>query len=355
MEGRKELALYALTPGGRDLALRLAGAFPQAEVFLDEKIAATWSGKCRIHLFSEGIGKVVARNFHLFRAHVFIMATGIVVRSIASLLTDKWHDPAVVVLDERGTWAISLLSGHWGGAHDLAREVAHKIGALPVITTATDVGNKTAIEVWAKREGLRLENVSQVTAFNAALVKNIPLFCWSEYPHYLSRLPEGMSAWNGEASHPVDFLAVVSPRTDLPRWPAQHFLLLRPPVLYLGLGCNRGTSEEEIYVSVKEILEEHGYSMLSLAGVGTIDLKADEPGLQGFASRFGLEVHLFSREELNRLDPPSSPSDYVKNILGVKGVAECAAMLLSGHQDLVITKVKRGNVTVALASRKKED
>jgi cobalamin biosynthesis protein CbiG len=278
-----------------------------------------------------------------------------------------------VVLDEKGTCAISLLSGHWGGANDLARDIAHKIGALPVITTATDVGHKTAIEVWAKRQGFRLENVSQVTAFNAALVKNIPLFCWSEYPQYLADLPEGMSVWNSETSHPGDFLVIISPRspcspcsfrTDFPQWPVTHLLLLRPPVLYLGLGCNRGTSEEEIYTCVKEILEEHGYSMLSLACVGTIDLKADEPGLLAFAQRLGLEIRFFHREELNCLDPPTAPSDYVKNTLGVKGVSECAAMLLAGdtvsdhvsnhRKNLVINKVIRGNVTIALAQKRPE-
>lgn len=396
VESRKELALYALTPGGGDLALRLAREFPQAEVFLpspnsallstEPNLVSTESNlvgaesdlKFRMHFFSDGIGKVVARNFHLFRSHIFIMATGIVVRSIAPHLTDKWNDPAVVVLDEKGTYAISLLSGHWGGAHDLAWEIAHKIGAIPIITTATDVGNKMAIEVWAKRQGFRLENVSQVTAFNAALVKNIPLFCWSEYPEYLTGLPVGMSMWNSEVPHPVDFLVVVSPRTDLPKWPIEHLLLLRPQVLYLGLGCNRGTSGEEIYGCVKEVLEEHGYSLLSLARVGTIDLKADEPGLRAFAQRLGLEVRFFQKEELNRVDPPTAPSDYVKNVLGVKGVSECAAMLLSGDtvsghrghrndlvisndlvinrdlvtsKNLVINKVKRGNVTIALAQK----
>jgi cobalt-precorrin 5A hydrolase len=361
VEGKKELALYALTPGGRDLALRLAGEFPQAEIFLPEGNADDCPGQFRIHFFSEGIGKIAARNFHLFRSHAFIMATGIVVRSIAPLLTDKWHDPAVVVLDEKGTFAISLLSGHWGGAHDLAREVAHKIGALPVITTATDLGHKTAIEVWAKRQGLRLEKASEVTAFNAALVKNIPIFCWSEYPRYLAGLPEGMCVWNSEALQPEDYLVAISPRTNLPRWPATHLLLLRPPVLFLGLGCNRGTSEEEIYGCVNEVLEDYGYSMLSLAGVGTIDLKTDEPGLRAFAQRLGLEIRFFRKDELNRLDPPSAPSDYVKTVLGVKGVSECAAMLLSGDtasdqgKNLVINKTKRGGVTIALAQKKPED
>ncbi|MCL6583498.1 MAG: cobalt-precorrin 5A hydrolase [bacterium] len=359
MEEKKDLALYALTPTGGKLALRLAEAFPQAEVFLHEKIAADChqeGGSLPISSFpAEGLSKLLARNFHLFRSHVFIMATAIAVRTIAPHLTDKWHDPAVVVVDEKGRWAISLLGGHWGGAHELARDIARKIKAQPVITTATDISGKTAIEVWARKQGLCLENVSKVKAFNAALVREIPIFCWSEYQKYLTRLPEGVIAWDGRGPLAGDFLIIISDRTDFPRWPAQHLLLLRPPTLFLGLGCNRGTSKEEIHSQVRDILAEHGYSILSLAEVGTIDRKADEPGLLAFARRLGLKISFFNQEELNRLDPPSPPSEYVKNILGVKGVSECAAMLLSGEQNLVIPKTKRGNVALALARKKPED
>ena len=162
------IAVWVVTPNGIDLATRIETGMPVTELFFTQRLKGQVDhGKCVQRLMD-----AVAREFNRYTGHIFIMSTGIVVRAIAPMLRHKTTDPAVVVVDDYAQYAISLLSGHIGGANQLAHEVAAILEAIPVITTATDVNHKPAIDVLAKKNRLSIENpqaIKRVNDFDEAL------------------------------------------------------------------------------------------------------------------------------------------------------------------------------------------
>ena len=152
------LAVWAVTPGGMELALKLAAAFPGTALHLSRNLPAC-PDTC--YIFNR-LKDSVQERFSLFQGHVFIMSTGIVVRVISPCIRSKMLDPAVVVMDEEGQYAISLLSGHVGGANRLASEIARKLHVTPVITTATDIRQIPSIDVIAVDHGLLIENPAAI-------------------------------------------------------------------------------------------------------------------------------------------------------------------------------------------------
>ena len=159
------IAIWVITPNGIKIARRIAANLPNADLYASDRCIP---GKLKATTF-EKLSDAVAEKFHTYGAHIFVMATGIVVRMIAPFIQDKTEDPAVVVIDDRGRHTISLLAGHLGGANDLTRKVADMIQADPVITTATDVNDKPAIDVLAKENRLNIENPSAIKTINKTI------------------------------------------------------------------------------------------------------------------------------------------------------------------------------------------
>lgn len=173
IEADSSIAVWALTPNGLDLAGRLLGHWPGAVLFCARHLSlpARPSGARRF----DGLSAAVAENFHVFEGHIFIMAVGIVVRAIAPMLRHKTVDPAVVVTDDQGGFAISLVSGHIGGANRLTRQVAEQLKSVPVITTATEVNGKPAIDLLAVDRGMAIENPECIKTVNLALLSGEPV------------------------------------------------------------------------------------------------------------------------------------------------------------------------------------
>ncbi len=176
-------ALYAMSKTGYAKALEIAGALPQAEVFVPERIlnavltavadVTEKSVPIEVKSFAAGaMDGLLAENWQKFSGHIFVAATGIAVRKIAPLLQHKTLDPAVLVCDENGTQIISLVGGHIGGANRLARKVAGITGGTAVITTATDVHNLVAFDEMAARNGWEVKNPALIKFLNAALLEN---------------------------------------------------------------------------------------------------------------------------------------------------------------------------------------
>jgi cobalamin biosynthesis protein CbiG len=292
----------------------------------------------------------VARTFHHCDAHIFIGATGIAVRTIAPHLKSKTADPAVVVLDHHGRFVISLLSGHLGGANALAGTIADLVDGTPVITTATDVEGVPAIDVLARECGLVIGNPKRIRDVNGALV-------------------EGRSV---AVRDPEDRLGL-SQRTDLDRFFVRDFnagsgestpgpgvvvdvhaagarpeLVLHPRVLSVGIGCRRGVTEEQVTHALQTVLKEHGLAFGAVAGLASVDLKADENGLLLAAGTLGLDIYFYSVEDLKDMDVPN-PSRRVEQHIGVRSVCEAAALKRAGKQTLLVPKQIVGAVTVAVA------
>ena len=270
------------------------------------------------------------------------MACGIVVRTVAGLLRNKREDPAVVVLDEAGRFAVSLLSGHLGGANDLAREIAALLGAQPVITTASEVSGLPPLDLWAEENKLVLEPEELVPEVTARYIRDRKLRVFTDYP---VRVP---GLWE-RTERPEEADLVVSYR----RFEAlRGVLLARPRVLFLGLGFNRGTPAERIEEAVSGVLERHGLSLRAVKGVGTLEGKLSEPGFSAWISGKGFKVLGFSAEALSRAveEYGLEISEAARASTGALAVAEPAALLGAGPGGrLIVSKEKTPEVTVAVA------
>ena len=166
------IAVWALTPNGTKLAGKIRRILTDVDVYLSQNISETRFE----HFTFQKLGEKIKEEFERYSGHIFIMSTGIVVRLIAPLIKHKTEDPAVVVVDDGGNHAISLLSGHLGGANELTRQIAAAIGARPVITTATDVNQVPAIDILAKEKKLIIENPAAIKTVNMAILKDEKIY-----------------------------------------------------------------------------------------------------------------------------------------------------------------------------------
>ena len=273
-----------------------------------------------------------------YRRLVFIMSTGIVVRLLTPLLTDKYKDPGVVVCDELGNFAISLLSGHIGGANKLAEEIAHITGGSAVITTASDVTGHTAVDLWARKLGLTPQNRREMTRVMGRLVANGSLSLFSDYA--LENIPDDFRL----VAAPQQADLIITPATDL----CCNGLILTPKSLVAGIGCNRGTPADHIEQALQATCSRNHLAVTAIRNLASIDVKNNEPGLLAFARSNGYTIDFFHHDQLNAV-PDVSSSAAVLKAVGVKGVAEPAALLSAHATILRVRKEKWTDVTVAIA------
>ncbi len=342
--GLDDIAVLSVTRQGVALARRLEAALPaRLTVYVTEKYAGDAPG--HYVRFRDKLQPVVDAAWARHEALIFIGAAGIAVRMIAPHVVDKRFDPGVVVMDIQGKFAIALCSGHLGGANELARLIGEGVGAIPVVTTGTDVNETLAPDVLAKQVGANVENWDALKVVSGALVDGKRVGVLSDVSVDVS-MYQSKNVHRTESLDGFDAGVGLTHRvihTDTPT------IWLRPRVLVVGIGCNSGTSAEEIAHEVDSVLSEAALSPLSLRELATIELKKDEPGLVAFASARGLPLRWFSAEAINRDAPPFARSEAVFRHVGVYGVAEPAAMLAAGASSCLVTKQKRGNVTIAVA------
>jgi len=343
---RTPSALYAITEQGIHKAFEIAGGLDDASVFIPERFAEKFPNA---KTFEKGrFDSIIENNWKNFEAHIFVMAAGIVVRKIAPFIDSKLTDPAVVVCDELGSHAISLLSGHIGGANRLAELIAGITGGKAVVTTATDVNNMTAFDELAMLESWRVLNPENIKILNSMLLqaKNIDMLIPEDvFKNFYKntrglRLVSNPKEITGDAVVSLDRPEV---ETDIPH------LKLSSKIYCLGIGCRKETSLNEIEVAVLRSLAEKDIDINQIAALGSADLKRNETGLVEFAKKYSLKTEFFTKDELNSRSVPN-PSKKAKELLGINSVAEAAALLLSGNDKLTITKTKYGKVTVALAA-----
>jgi cobalt-precorrin 5A hydrolase len=307
-----------------------------------------------VTVYRESLKSLVERLWHEVEGLVCIMATGIVVRIISPLLQGKDKDPAVVVMDDAGKFAVSLLSGHLGGANELAEKCALRIGSTAVITTATDVHGLPSFDMLAKDHGWIIDDLSRIRVLNTLLLENSEIAVVDP-----TGLVERYFSGRGKLSFHADFACAlqsgaqgflfVTNRILSPEVQSSDILILRPGNLVLGIGCNSGTDAGEIEAVVRLNLQKLLLSEKSVKCIATAAAKRDEEGLLTFADKNSIPVVFFENSELNGIKTPSPPSQYALDAIGAAGVAEPAALLASGNGTLILKKVKSGNVTLAIA------
>ncbi|WP_052459981.1 precorrin-3B C(17)-methyltransferase [Tessaracoccus massiliensis] len=265
------------------------------------------------------------------------LATGATIRLIAGLLQDKAHDPGVVVVDEAGRFAVPIVGGHAGGANDLARRIGDALGATPVLTTATDALNLPALDT------LGWPYHGDVAAVTQAIIDEAPVALIKERPWPLPALPGNVTA---EAENPVARIVVsqraaeaVIAESSVPT------VVLNPPSLVVGMGCNSGTSREHLEALLHETLDGAGLAHDSVTAVVTHDVKAGELGLVQLVAKLGVPLTTYPPEELASFEVPT-PSRTVESHVGTPSVSE-AAVMARGAQ-LIVPKQRSTDATCAV-------
>ncbi len=346
-------AIIAITARGARLGKVLTESLPGSALHVSNRYVEQGGEGCQT-FHSTDLRSLITSLWHGVDGFILIMATGIVVRMIAPLLHSKERDPAVVVMDEAGTFAIPLLSGHLGGANRLARQCGEITGALPVITTATDTNNLPSFDMLAQESGLVIDDIGQIKHLNRLLLDHHPIALIDpdnllfKQLHGHDTISRHDTCAEARVSGARGFILVTNRQETIPELPGE-VLILRPANLVLGIGCNRGTPAREIEEFVTGHLREQSLSLKSVCSIATITAKGDEPGLLEFAQQCGVPLRCFTSEQLNRVVCPSPPSPYVLTAVGATGVAEPAALLASEGGYLLLCKVKSANVTLAIA------
>jgi cobalt-precorrin 5A hydrolase/precorrin-3B C17-methyltransferase len=327
-------AIVVLGAGAAGLARRLQAILPGSSLH-----APAESGIAADRLFSRPTDHIAS----LFRAGtpiVGICAAGILIRAVASLLADKRSEPPVVAVAEDGSAVVPLLGGH-RGANRLAGAIAAATGGVSAITTAGDLVLGFALD--EPPAGWRVANAERAKPVAAALLGGTPVALGIEV---------GTADWLISGAVRFDAAAALRIRvTDRATAPDDCDLILHPPVLALGVGCERGCAAEELIALAEATLAEHGLAAAAVAVVVSLDLKADEPAVHALAARLGVAARFFTaaalRAETQRL---ATPSETVLRETGCYGVAEGAALAAVGPQGaLVAAKRKSRRATCAIA------
>jgi cobalt-precorrin 5A hydrolase len=341
-------AVVALTGNGAKLALQIQASLPECVCYVPMR-----------HHFAQAmgaegfdrLGAVVPDLWSRFGALIFIMATGIVVRHIAPLLKHKTQDPAVVVLDERGRFAISLVSGHLGGANRLAEAVARITGGQAVITTASDIQGRPAMDLIAQELGLEIENPEMLSSVARRLLEYEEVWVFDPEGRLGPSLKdEANMVWSEESTSASGRYEGgegiwVSNRLTPEGLPC---LLLRPRNLVLGIGCNRGTPAGEVLDLIRSAFCRERLSLVSIRNLASVDIKSDESGILEAGRLLKRPVRFYSRREIEKMAVPN-PSSKVLAHVGVESVCEATALLSAQSSELLIAKQKTANVTLAVA------
>lgn len=358
IEQKGDYAVVAITKHGVEIARRLGQSFQNADVYYMSKFEKGDERAKHIQLFTGSVRLLFPSLFKAYKGLVIIISLGAVVRMIAPLLQDKKIDPAVVVIDDKGEHVISVLSGHIGGANELTKEVAAAINARPIITTASDVQGTIPVDLFGKRFGWVWDSSEKLTPVSAAVVNEESIAVVQEsgekdWWHYGPQIPEHIKQYpsikEALVKNPAAAL-VISHRilSEEEQLILHNGVLYRPKVIVLGMGCNRGTSAEEIETVINETLEELQFSTKSVKAICTIDLKKDEAGFIEVINKYNWEFICYTPSELNSVNI-ESPSETVFKYTGAYGVSEPAARLYSGAENLALVKKKSGNVTISVA------
>lgn len=291
------------------------------------------------------------RYFKTGSGLIFVGATGIAVRAVAPFLKGKSVDPAVVVVDESGKFSIPLLSGHLGGANELALVISDILNAVPVITTATDLNGIFAVDLFAKENGLFISDFTAAKEISAAALEGGKIGFFCDVPTE-GHVPE-MLVSNVRMRQNI-YVTIMRRMPDEKAWDsARSVLRLIPRSVVLGIGCKKGMDLNAIEGAVTRTLEEHNIDKASIGKIASIDLKKAEPGLISFAKKSGVEFVTYSAQALSEAAGDFSESEFVRQVTGVSNVCERAALLgcksEAGQGRLIVKKTVAKGVTVAVA------
>ena len=361
----KKTAIIALTRNGARMARTLAGSLDRDHaLFIDRRFRKDDdSGEA----FDLPLWPVVKRAFAGYSSLVLFLSAGASIRLLAPLLESKQIDPAVVCVDDAGSFCVSLISGHVGGADQLAQEVAVCLGARAVVTSASHASGTLAVDLLGREFGWRLKaDSTTITRASAAVINGQPIGIWqgAGEPGWWpdgKPLPGNIAVYatleDLAASACATALIISDTTSDLETLLADKITVVyRPRSLVIGMGCRRGVPVEELESLLAEALRENGLSAECLAEIATAEIKRGEPGLEQLAERHGVPLSFLQADELNGVFETNtgaitSKSERAHGLVGVWGVAEPAALLTAGASELLVNREKTTRATIAIARK----
>ncbi|MCD4743634.1 MAG: cobalamin biosynthesis protein [Desulfobacteraceae bacterium] len=377
IKNKKKIAVWAVTKSGYQHGLNLASNIDGSVLFLSEKLIKKLKGLKTLNksfcnnprVFSK-LSESLKDVFKEFDGHIFIFSTGIAVRIIAPLIKSKVEDPAIVVMDDRAIHAVSLLSGHIGGANDLAKKVGLITKAKPVITTATDIHGQVAIDVIATENNVHIVNPDMIKKINMAILEEEKIAIHDPFNIFLQKIPnsiltgmptaipataqDNLSTSKLGSRHTKEANSAIETKnpdiicTDIKIHVPRGTLVLNPPSLVVGLGCNRGTSINEIEKFFLKTLKQNKLSLKSIWAFASIDAKHDEQGFLELSKKYKIQFLFINKEKINLEKNIKNPSKTVEKHMGVKSVCEAAAIIAGKNAKLIVQKQIKGNMTIAI-------
>lgn len=343
------ITIISFTDQGRLLADRIKSSLP------DKKIQCC-------HKPEQGVTRWAGEQFAAKKAVVFIGACGIAVRAIAPFVKDKLSDCPVLVLDERGQYVIPILSGHVGGANELAELIAERIGANAVITTATDINGQFAVDLFAGKNALTILNKEGIAGVSAKVLRGEKITFSIEGNGESVKDDEnpipGQIEWieyppKGKVDVMVSTVTESSAVAGNGSLGKQAVLWLKPKEYVIGIGCKKGKTKEEITDFIQENLAKAGLRVSDVAVIASIDRKKKEEGICQWAETQRIPFQTFSEEELWAVEGSFRGSAFVEQTVGVDNVCERAALAACGTDGkLVLQKQAENGMTLAVAKRK---
>lgn len=300
----------------------------------------------------ESISAWAGEQMAAHHALLFVGACGIAVRAIAPWITDKLHDSPVLVMDEQGQYVIPLLSGHVGGANELAVRLAAELGAIPVITTATDLHGSFAVDLFAKKNDLWICNREGIARVSAKVLAGEEITMSVQTGHLAAdeAIPAGIRLCAYPPEEKVDVLITDGTEEEFRKKAAE--LLLQPKKYILGVGCKKGTDSTKLEEFLRKILEEQGIAIEQIAALASIDVKKEERCLLDFSEKYRIPFRTYSAQELQAVPGTFQGSDFVKSQVGVDNVCERAAMREAGAGgQICLGKQAQHGMTVAVAEK----
>ena len=329
-------AIYCVSKSGYGIALEIAEKlYKDLDIYVSAKVYDLLhfenEKEKNIIKINGRLAETIADTFNKYSVHIFIMATGIVIRMIDGKLKSKDVDPAVLVIDEEANFVISLLSGHLGGANNECERVAAAVNALPVITTATDVSGKIAVDMISKKIKGKLADLKTAGRVTSLIVNEEKISL---------HLPKNIVDVNESSSGAI----IISNRKTI------EVSKVIPQNIILGIGCRRGVSKEKIIEKINYVMDKQNLEMSSIRKIASAWVKSDETGLLEAVEELKIPVEFISKEDILTVEHlVEEKSEFVKNEIGVYGVSEPCAYLASNKRgEFLVKKIKLEGITISI-------
>ena len=344
-----KISVLAITKNGVEIGQNLKKLFPEWDIFGPLKLSNENNG---IIWYSEPTSEKIVELFKNSNALICLFSLGAVIRLIAPHLKDKKTDPAVIVIDDKTNFVISVLSGHIGGANELTRKIAEKLGSLPVITTAADVNKTIAVDLVGREFNWKIDDDSTVTKISAHMVNEEPIGIFQDAgkKNWYKELPKNVTIYENlqdlKKSNSKAHLIISDKIIDDEL--SKESVIYRPPSLVIGIGLHWDTTKETIKEGLEFCLEKFKLSSKSIVKLVSIKKPQDVQGLIELGEEMGIPVEYVNREDLAEISAPN-PSETVREFEGTASVSEAAAIKVSGGELIVEKQKFPPNLTIAIA------